>query len=133
MKKFVSAVFAIVILASCSKSDVVVPKQEEPANLFYKDANVAISDVKGIGVGNNIKFEFSSLYEKNVVKMELMSGPYENMLCFIHEENIPSISLQKKSYAVTELNANTASRFYVIKYTLKDGGWVITPAFKYEK
>ncbi len=134
MKKFVSAVIALIILASCSKTDVVAPQQvETSASMFYKDANVAISDIKGTTVGNGIKLQFNSLYEKNVVKMELMSGPYENMLCFIHEETIATNSFQKKSYAVTEADANSSTRFYVIKYTLKDGGWILTPAFKHQK
>ena len=80
-----------------------------------------------------MKLQFSSLYEKNVAKMEIMSGPYENMLCFIHEESIPSNSLQRKNYNITEDNANTTQRYYVIKYTLKSGGWILTPAFKYTK
>jgi hypothetical protein len=135
MKKYVSAVIALFILASCSKADVVAPQPVEQAatNMFYKDANVAISDIKGTTVGNGVKLQFNSLYEKNVVKMELMSGPYENMLCFIHEETIAANSFQKKSYAVTEANANSNTRYYVIKYTLRDGGWVLTPAFKHQK
>jgi hypothetical protein len=134
MKKFVSAVLAIIVLASCGKKDVCTPVQPEAAaKVFYKDANIAIADIKGITQGAGVKLQFSSLYEKNVVKMELMSGPYENMLCFIHEENIAATSLQRKNYDITEQNANTSTRYYVIKYTLKSGGWVLTPAFKYDK
>lgn len=135
MKKYVSAVIALIVLVSCSKSDVIAPKEAQSASgeVFYKDANVAISDIKGTTIGNGVKLQFNSLYEKNVVKMELMSGPYENMLCFIHEESIATNSLQKKAYAVTEANAGSSTRFYVIKYTLKDGGWILTPAFKHQK
>jgi len=65
--------------------------------------------------------------------MEIMSGPYENMLCFIHEKPIATNSLQRKNYNITEDNGNTTNRYYVIKYTLKSGGWILTPAFKYTK
>jgi hypothetical protein len=134
MKKFLSAVLAVIVLASCGK-DVCAPEQqpEISGKVFYKDGNIAIADIKGSNIGAGVKVQFSSLYEKNVVKMELMSGPYENMLCFIHEEAIPATSLQKKNYDITEVNANSATRYYVIKYTLKSGGWVLTPAFKYDK
>lgn len=133
MKKFVFAVVMLIALSSCGNKDVIAPAVADAGKVFYKDANVSIADVKGVPVGSNVKFQFSSLYEKEVVKMELMSGPYENMLCFIHEETIQGNSHQKKSYTFTEANANTGDRFYVIKYTLKSGGWVLTPTFKYEK
>lgn len=133
MKKVLFAVFTIVILASCSQKDITEPETQISGNVFYKDANVAIADVKAKGEGNALKLQFSSLYEKNVAKMEIMSGPYENMLCFIHEEPIASNSLQRKNYNITENNANTDQRYYVIKYTLKSGGWILTPAFKYTK
>jgi hypothetical protein len=133
MKRVLSAVLIIIVLASCGKKDVCSPEPEITGKVFYKDANIAIADVKGVTAGSAVKFQFSSLYEKNVVKMELMSGPYENMLCFIHEEPIASTSLQRKNYDITESNANTSTRYYVIKYTLKDGGWILTPAFKYDK
>ena len=88
MKKFVSAVIIIVFLASCSKSDIVTPQQPEETvaagDVFYKDANVAIANVKATVSGDNVKFQFTSLYEKNVAKVEVMSGPYENMLCFFY-------------------------------------------------
>jgi hypothetical protein len=133
MKKFVSAVLTVIILASCGKKEVCTPQPEVTGNIFYKDANVAIADIKGTTLGAGVKLQFSSLYEKNVVKMELMSGPYENMLCFIHGEDIDQPSYARKNYDVTEANATSSTRYYVIKYTLKNGGWVLTPAFKYEK
>ncbi len=133
MKKNLFAVIAIVAFASCSQKDVTEPEPQVTGNVFYKDANVAIADVKALGQGNALKLQFSSLYEKNVAKMEIMSGPYENMLCFIHEEPIPTNSLQRKNYNITEDNGNTSNRYYVIKYTLKSGGWILTPAFKYTK
>jgi len=134
MKKYVSAVVLACILVSCSKKDITTPETEVTGNIFYRDANIAIADVKGVSKnGSAVEFQFSSLYEKNVVKMELMSGPYENMLCFIHEETIPAASLQRKNYHITEDNANTPTRYYVIKYTLNTGGWVLTPAFKFQQ
>lgn len=133
MKKILFAVLAIIVFASCSQKDITEPEQQVTGNVFYKDANIAITDVKAKGEGSAMKLQFSSLYEKNVAKMEIMSGPYENMLCFIHEEPIASNSLQRKNYNITEDNANTTQRYYVIKYTLKSGGWILTPAFKYTK
>ncbi len=133
MKKILFAVLAIVVFASCSQKDITEPEPQVTGSVFYKDANIAITDVKAKGEGSAMKLQFSSLYEKNVAKMEIMSGPYENMLCFIHEESIPSNSLQRKNYNITEDNANTTQRYYVIKYTLKSGGWILTPAFKYTK
>jgi hypothetical protein len=136
MKKFVIAVLVIISLASCSKKDVVAPQAEPATNnkIFYKDANVAIADVSGSTVNSStVNVKFSALYEKNVTKIEIMSGPYENMLCFMHGEDIATTSNTEKKYSVTEQQATTSTRFYVIKYTLKSGGWVLTPAFKYVK
>src|SRR5687767_8531278 len=137
MKKFVTAVLTVIILASCSKSDMVAPQQQEEAvvagDVFYKDANVAIASVKASPSGNDVKFQFTSLYEKNVAKVEVMSGPYENMLCFFYAQTLPSVSNGAKKYVVTENDAASGVRFYVIKYTLKSGAWVMTPAFRYQK
>jgi hypothetical protein len=137
MKKFVSAVLIIMTLASCSKNDLVTPaQQEEPVvtgNVFYKDANVAIANVKATPSGDNVKFSFTSLYEKNVAKVEVMSGPYENMLCFFYAETLASVSNSTKKYVVTENGAAAGIRFYVIKYTMKSGAWIMTPAFRFEK
>jgi hypothetical protein len=137
MKKFVSAVLTVIILASCGQKDVVVPEQERDAQqqvgkVFYKDAYVAIADIKGEPVGNDVKLQFNSLYEKDVVRIDVMSAPYENMVCYIYEQNIPVSSSKTKTYTVLEKNANSPVRYYYIKYTLKSGGWIITPAYKYE-
>jgi len=135
MKKFLSAVITVIVLASCSKKDVACPQAESQVagKVFYKDANVAIADISGSTQGAAVKLQFASLYEKNVVRMEIMSGPYENMLCFLDAEDIPATSLQRKTYNITESNATSNTRYYVIKYTLKSGGWILTPAFKYDK
>src|SRR5689334_6661860 len=121
MKKFVSAVIIIIFLASCSKGDMVAPQQQEEnvvtGDVFYKDANVAISNVKASVSGSDVKFQFTSLYEKNVEKVEVMSGPYENMLCFFYAQTLSSISSNAKKYVVTETGAASGIRFYVIKYT----------------
>lgn len=137
MKRFVSAVLLIVILASCSKSDLVAPREEQAAtvtaNVFYKDANVAIAGVTAVQSGNDVQFSFTSLYEKNVARVEVMSGPYENMLCWFYAETLAPVSGTAKKYVVTETGAASGIRYYVIKYTLKSGAWVMTPAFRYEK
>lgn len=139
MKKFVSAVVILVLLASCSKQDLAVPRQEDPAevtipsDVFYKDANVAIAGVNAISSGDNIQFVFTSLYEKNVSRVEVIGGPYENVLCFFYTQSLPANSVSAKSYSVTENGAASSVRYYFIKYTLRTGGTIITQPFRYEK
>lgn len=111
----------------------VTPRDEQPANVFFRDANVAIAGVSAEQSGNDIQFSFTSLYEKNVAKVEVMSGPYENMLCWFYAEALAPVSGAVKKYTVTETGAACDIRYYVIKYTLKSGAWVMTPAFRYEK
>ncbi len=135
MKKYVSAVIALIIFASCTKSDVVAPKataEETTENLFYKDAYVAIANVKAVTSGDNIEFQFTSLYEKNVSKIEVVSGPYENIQCFFYEQALSAASLTAKEYKITEAGAASSIRYYFIKYTLKSGVKVSSPAFKYQ-
>jgi hypothetical protein len=137
MKKFVSAVVIIIFLASCSKSDIITPQQEEETvaatDVFYKDANVSIGNVKAVASGDDVNFQFTSMYEKNVARVEVLSGPYENMLCFFYAQTISTGSNSAKKYTVTETGAASGIRFYVIKYTLKSGAWIMTPAFRFEK
>lgn len=110
------------------------PQEEVVAggNVFYKDANVAIANVTAMPSGNDVKFEFTSLYEKNVARVEVMSGPYENMLCFFYVQTLATTSNNAKKYVVTETGAASGIRFYVIKYTLRSGAWIMSPAFRYE-
>lgn len=114
-----------------------MPQQQEETvvsgDVFYKDANVAIANVKATVSGDDVKFQFTSLYEKNVAKVEVMSGPYENMLCFFYAQTLSSVSNNAKKYIVTETGAASGIRFYVIKYTMKSGAWIMTPAFRFEK
>jgi len=137
MKKFVSAVALIILFASCSKTDLVAPKQEDEtvanADIFYKDGNVAIANVTAVPSGSDVKLQFISLYEKNVARVEVMSGPYENMLCFFYAQNLSVSSSSTKKYTVTESGAASGIRFYVIKYTLNSGAWIMTPAFRYQQ
>jgi len=116
----------------------ITPREEEketvvPGDVFYKDANVEIANVKAVTSGDDVKFHFTSTYEKNVVKVEVLSGPYENMLCFFYAQVLSTSSNSAKKYVVTEAGAASGIRFYVIKYTLKSGAWIMTPAFRFEK
>ena len=134
MRNFVLAVLSVVLLASCASKDVVVPEPSVPsdAGVFHRDANIAIANLRGETSGNTIKFRFSTFYEKDLAKIEVISGPYENMLCFFHVQVLSGNSLVQKNYTITE-EVTSPNRFYVIKYTLRSGAWVMTPAFRYSQ
>ena len=136
MKKFLFAFLTIVVFASCSKQSDLPQNIIEPtgSNIFFKDDNLAISSITATNTSENkVQVKFSTMYEKNIVKLELMSGDNANYLCAIHTESLSSNSTQTKNYTIVDNNPKGAIVYYMIRYSLANGDWGYTNLFKFQR
>lgn len=137
MKKFLQFTLLLVLFTSCSKqNDLVEPASDVTiANqLFFQDVNLAVYAIKASNNNSTgVKIDFSTLYEKNISKLELMSGETPNYLCAIHTENLSANSTQLKSYRVIDANPKASTMYYMIRYSLKNGDWGYTNVLKFQR
>lgn len=137
MKKFLQFTLLVVLFTSCSKqNDLIEPASDiTVANqLFFQDVNLAVYAIKASNNNSTgVKIDFSTLYEKNISKLELMSGETPNYLCAIHTENLSANSTQLKSYQVIDANPKASTMYYMIRYSLKNGDWGYTNVLKFQR
>ncbi|MCU0322099.1 MAG: hypothetical protein MUE72_06740 [Chitinophagaceae bacterium] len=136
MKKILQLAIAVVLFASCSKqNDIIEPSEPIEVNqLFFKDNNLAVYSIKAVvGAANTNKIDFSTLYEKNITKLELMSGETPNYLCAIHTVHLATNSSQLKNYSVVEDNPKSGTMYYMIRYSLANGDWGYTNVLKFQR
>ncbi|HNL82451.1 MAG TPA: hypothetical protein PKG56_03605 [Chitinophagaceae bacterium] len=136
MKKVLVFLFSIILFTSCSKQDnFIEPTNSTTGNqLFYRDAHLAIQSFTLSGTNNNsIQIDFSTLYEKNISKIEIMSGETPNYLCAVYTVNLTINSAQLKNYSVTDSKTSSSTAYYMIKYTLNNGDFGFTNVIKYQR
>lgn len=135
MKKIIPALL-LILFASCTKQSLTVPKttnQNATANtaVTYKDNNISVVEFKALPDKGNIKVTFTTLYEKNIVKLEILKGMTANKLCGIYKDDVKSDSYTAVQYSTSDTNENKVSDvFYMVKYTLANGDWGYTSVFK---
>ncbi|MCZ2299050.1 MAG: hypothetical protein LC134_06220 [Chitinophagales bacterium] len=135
MKKVLGFLFAIILFTSCSKQDNFMPQTQAETGtpLFYRDAYLAVTSFTANAVGaSSIKLDFSTLYEKNISKIELLSGTTPNTLCVIYSTDINTNSSQLKNYNYIESNPKSSTMYYLIRYELNNGDWGFTDILKYQ-
>ena len=137
MKKFLQLALVAILFASCSKQNDLIEPAIDPVGanqLFFQDINLAVYSIKASNSNSTgVKIDFSTLYEKNITKLELMSGETPNYLCAIHTENLSANSTQLKSYQVIEANPKASTMYYMIRYSLKNGDWGYTNVLKFQR
>jgi len=135
MKFFLPALL-LILLTSCTKEPLSVPgavTQNLAAitAVAYKDNSISIIDFKAQQGSGAIQVKFTTLYEKNIVKLEILRGLTENNLCSIYKQDVNSDSNAAIQYYTSDSsNNNEPAIYYMIKYTLANGDWGYTPVFK---
>lgn len=135
MKRILPALLFI-LLFSCTKESVVAPKatnQTIAANtaVTYKDNSISVVNFQAWTENNEIKVGFTTLYEKNIVKLEILKGLSINNLCSIYTQRVAANSYSSTQYSTSDVNENKVSNiYYMVKYTLANGDWGYTPVFK---
>lgn len=136
MKKIIGFLFAIVLFTSCSKQDNFIEPNNSSSNnqLFYRDAHLAIQSFTVSNTNTSaVQVDFSTLYEKNISKIEIMSGETPNYLCAIYTVNLTINSAQLKSYSFADTKTSSSTAYYMIKYTLTNGDFGFTNVLKFQR
>ena len=135
MKNLIPALL-LTLLISCTKETLTAPRslsQSIAANtpVSYKDNSISIVDFKAQQDSNAINVTFTTLYEKNVAKLEILRGVTANNLCSIYNKEISSVSFSPIKYNMSDQNNDDINTiYYMVKYTLTNGDWGYTPVFK---
>ena len=135
MKRIIPALL-LLLLASCSKESITAPKatnQAFAANtaVSYKDNSISVVDFKAQSANSDIEVTFTTLYEKNIVKLEILKGLTASNLCSIYKQEVSANSYSAVKYSINDADAGkTSAVYYMVKYTLADGNWGYTPVFK---
>jgi hypothetical protein len=135
MKNLIPALL-LTLLISCAKETLTAPRslsQNIAANttVSYKDNSISIVDFKAQQDSNAINVTFTTLYEKNIAKLEILRGVTANNLCSIYIQRISSDSFSPVKYNTSDPNNdNINTLYYMVKYTLSNGNWGYTPVFK---
>ena len=133
MRKILSAVAIVAVLASCSKKNdfIEVPMEQTYANNFFKDANLSVTFIELANADGKVKIDFGTAYEKNITKIEVMGGDSPNYLCVISTSTNNGDVTQAKSYSVIDTNPKAQTMYYAIRYTLTNGTEGYTSTFKF--
>jgi len=129
-------VLIVVILTSCIRETLTAPKslnQNITANtpVSYKDNSISIVDFKAQQDTNAINVTFTTLYEKDIARLEILRGLTANNLCSIYKQKINSDSFSPVKYNMRDQNNDSITTiYYMVKYTLANGNWGYTPVFQ---
>ncbi len=125
MKKLSTYLFAVILLASCTKEAINAPETSQAASpVFYKDANIAVSNFSLAQSGSTeVEVKYNTLYENNVAKIELMSGKDANSFCAIEVYEPKANSNSLKQYKFEDSNLKGETMYYMLRFTYTNGEW----------
>lgn len=134
MKKVFSVIAVVVFMTSCSKNnDVIAPVEQTTTSSFFRDANLAIASMVASNASGKVQINFTTVYEKNITKIEVMAGDSPSYLCSIYESVPTGNSSQAKSYIVLDNAPKATTMYYMIRYSLANGDWGYTNVLKFQR
>lgn len=124
MKKLIFVLVTGVFLVSCSKKDVSSPGAANQT-VFFKNANVEVENLQASQVSSNgVTVSFSTAYESNIKRIELMSSASVNTFCTIQGVNTESNSQTSKSYSFEDENIKGSTMYYMLRFQDNYGNWI---------
>lgn len=100
-------------------------------SVTYKDNSILVTDFKAQATDKGIEVGFTTLFEKDIVKLEILKGITTTNLCSIYQQNVTADSYSAIQYSTQDINENKSSfLYYMVKYTLVNGDWGYTPVYK---
>jgi hypothetical protein len=123
MKKLVFVFFTGIFLVSCSNKEVSTPGAANQ-NVFFKSANVEVETLQASQISSNeITVKFSTVYETNIKRIELMSSASTNTFCTIQGVNTDSGSTTLKQYSFQDTNIKGDTMYYLLRFEDSLGNW----------
>ena len=120
------------LLGACGKKDITLPAATTPSSpVSYSDANISIANFEAQQLSpDSIQVSFSTLYQNNIAKVEVLSGSTQNQLCSVFVQNQNGTTIKGKNYAFTDTDIKGKTMYYMIKYTMNNSNWGYTPLFE---
>ncbi len=132
MKKCVLVLVIAIAFTACRKHEEEKNGSCIPLNTeFFKNANLAIGTIQATQSAGLTTVNYNTLYEKNIAKLELMSGEKSTTLCTISTQTLTSNSVTTKNYSVTSTSTGNIV-YYIFRYTLTNGDWGYTGLYKFQ-
>jgi len=136
VKKLIPALLLITFM-SCTKEQITSPvpnNQSVSASsspISLKTDNIFINDFKAQQAGGNKTIvSFNTLFQKEVKTLEILKGTSENNLCSIYIVDITDDTFSSIQYLTEDKpGANSASLYYMVKFTLQNNDWGYTPVY----
>ena len=127
MKKFFVIILTSLSLISCTKQ-VSTPSGAANQNVFFKNANVAVDNMVGVPTGNNsVTVSFSTAFENNISRIELMSSASTSTFCAIQAIDVTGNSTVKKNYSFNDSNLKGSTMYYLLRFKDINDNWSYSP------
>ncbi len=127
MKKFLLIFLTGINLVSCTKN-VSTPSGAANQNVFFQNADVAVNNMIAVPTAaNSITVSFSTAFEHNISRIELMSSATTNTFCTTQTFDVTSNSSVEKNYSFSDSNLKGNTMYYMLRFKDTNGNWSYSP------
>lgn len=123
MKKLIFVFVTGLFLVSCSNKEVSSPGAANQS-VFFKNANVLVENLQATQVSSDaVSLSFSTVYENNIRRIELMSGATPSTFCSIEGENVDGNSASVQAHSFQDTNLKGSTMYYMLRFEDNLGNW----------
>jgi len=127
MKKILIILLAGISIASCTKT-VSAPSGAANQNVFFKNADVIVENMVAVPTtSSSITINFSTKFENNISRIELMSSATASTFCTTQAIDVTSNSSVKKNYSFSDSNLKGNTMYYLLRFKNNNGDWSYSP------
>ena len=127
MKKFLLIILTGLSLVSCTKK-VSTPTEAANQNVFFQNANVVVENMVAVPMATSaVTINFSTAFENNISRIELMSSKSTNTFCTTQAVDVTSNSSSKKNYSLSDTNVKGSTMYYMLRFKDNTGNWTYSP------
>ena len=129
MKKLLLIIVTGISLVSCTKN-VAKPSSTGAANqnVFYQDADIAVENMVAVPASTGtVTINFSTAFENNISRIELMSGISATSFCTTQFVDVTSNSSSQKNYSFSDDKATGSTMYYMLRFKDNNGNWSYSP------
>jgi hypothetical protein len=123
MKKFFVIIVTSISLISCTKQ-AATPKGAANQNIFFQNNDVTVEYMVAKPTAtNSVSISFSTSFEKNISRIELMSSTTATTFCTTQAIDVASDSSVKSTYSFNDVNIKGSTMYYLLRFKSNDGDW----------
>ena len=126
MKKFFVIITTAISLVYCTKQ-LSTPQGAVNQNVFFQNPDVTVEDmIAQPAATDSIYISFSTVGEKNISRIELMSSASPNTFCTAQAIDVTGNSPAKKTYSFNDANVKGSTMYYLLRFKSINGNWAYT-------